>query len=618
MEYKENKVFLPFFSSTLLFAFILTSLFNTNIWEIQKIIIISSLIWLTWLILFILEIKKGNKIAGGNIECIIKCTIIFIISLFFAHSVWFSGYLTLNPVDTIINGNIHHDTVFLCSIAESIKNYGYPSTLVNDAAFLNYHFGSNFIFAILSKILHISVFNVYNFIYPILFIPLYCYLIIYIIFEVRKYKNSKNTNISINDYIFLFFFFVGIFPKFILDRIGIWKESWVISESFLLAVIFFILYMLLFLKVISKYKQHKNIILFFLTIFFIIICSSIKISVGFLLTVSVIYINFRNNTWKIQSWLINIVFLLIFVVLYKIFTGGVHSTENADFKLLAFVRDYAGFKRPLGYILHYLVLLFFTFIVIYYYLQEGKLKYLIISKKIIMPETLIFVSYISLLPGLFMKIDGGSAVYFSYVQELLAIIIILGFEINNKIYEYIQTKNIKIKYFSVIFISIFVFAISINLFYNSRNIFSYLQRIENINNEALNNTIFTNLREVMEKTKNERKYFGIFLDDTAEIWNYDKYRSRTPIFFYPALTGIRLLNAIYIEGDNVYLANGKYLSNKKDAYFGLIGSFNYNEIYNSLELIPKLTLEMAIEKAKNNNMKHIIHIYNNEYCIIDI
>jgi len=59
-------------------------------------------------------------------------------------------------------------TNFLVTIAETIKNYGYPNVLLNDTGFFNYHFGSNLILALLSNIFGVSVFFVYNFLYPLI------------------------------------------------------------------------------------------------------------------------------------------------------------------------------------------------------------------------------------------------------------------------------------------------------------------------------------------------------------------------------------------------------------------------------------------------------------------
>jgi hypothetical protein len=608
-EYSENKILLPFVMATLFAILIISASIMSGAWESQKIIIISSFVWFVWLVFFIMEKIKGNKIAERKSQCMAKLIIASVISLFFANTIWFSGYLTLDPANAILNRTVHADTVLHATIAESIKNYGYPSNLFVGSGVLQYHIGSHFIMALLSKIMTVSVFNAYNFLYPIICIPIYSYLAVAVVIEIRKYKNEK-TRISIADYAVLSFFFVGFFPGNILDRIGIWKSSWVVSESFLFALIFFLLYVFLILK-ISTMRRYRNIAAILLSSLFIFICSSMKISVGFLLATGVIYYNFRENTRKLRYWIANIGFLVVFLVSYKVFTGSVgnHSVGNDDPQMFSFVRHYARSPTLLyGFFFHYFFLLFFTIFFLCYQISANTpLKLAIASKKLLPEETLVVVSVTSLIPGLFFNIVSGSAVYFSYLQELIAICLLLGFNIPGELQQQLQAKTAMLKIYVRVFMLFFLF----NVFYNSNPFFSFV-KIINIQNNTTHDNLLTNLQDIVKIPENERKKYCIFLEDNADAWDFSEYRLTTPIYFYPALTGIRMLNGVYTNGTDAFLSNGVYLTDVESAY-----EIITEEIDGERHFITKLNLDEAIEKAKKRNYSYVIYFYEDKYQIID-
>ena len=595
-EHNENKVFLPFVIVTTLAAFIILSSIKSSGLESQKIIIISSVIWFIWLTLFILEIKKGNKIAEKNHQLFVKSVITVVISFYFAKTIWTSGYLTLYPINAIFEGKIHIDTLFHSTIAESIKNYGFPSILINDTDFLHYHFGSHLIIALLSSILNVPAFFVYNYFYPIIFIPLYSYLLIYVIIEIRKYKNEKS-RLFVHDYILLSFFFIGFFPTDISERIGIWKSSWIISESFLLALIFFLLYILIILKVL-RIQRKNTLLIVFLSSLFIFLCSSMKISVGFLLAIGIIYFNFRKNTRKFQFWIVNIFFFIIILLSYNIFS---ESAESAEIQLLSFVRNYTSLKY-ISFILHYLYILFFSVVVISYKVSTNMpILPAVKSKYLIIEESVIIISLVSFLPGLILNIGGGSAVYFSYFPELIGICMLLGYNVPGKLQQKLQSKNIIMKYIAIFCMILFILIIFDNtrILSNSKKIYSFIKTMNN--QDIAGNNFMENIHNIIELSKNTKKNYCIFLDDNAEVWELYKHNARTSIYIYPALTGIKVINGIYTDGINIYTSNGKYIQKIESSAYGINKS---------------IVTKNVNEKIKK--FKYMIYINNDKYQIKEI
>jgi hypothetical protein len=102
----------------------------------------------------------------------------FFLSLFFVFSLWVTGiiwgtgyffparsqyWVFLNPlfVERIYVGGAHLDTLFHASISQMIETYGIPSTGLDGLPYLHYHFGSHWIFAQFSKLIHMDPINFY-------------------------------------------------------------------------------------------------------------------------------------------------------------------------------------------------------------------------------------------------------------------------------------------------------------------------------------------------------------------------------------------------------------------------------------------------------------------------
>ena len=616
-NYTENKSFLPFIVATTLFSLILISSVNAGSWENTRIVIVSLGIWLVWFASFVVEKMKGRHIADKKSQCVIKTLIAVTISLFFANTIWFCDYLTLNPISAILNGQIHFhrfaDPLFHSTIAESIKNYGYPSILLNDAGFLNYHIGSHFILAQLSKILNIPAFLTYNYIYPIVCLPIYSYLLVSVIVEIRKYKGEK-VQLSVIDYIFMLFFFAGFFPADFLRNIGIWKNSWIASESFLFSLIFFLLYLLLVFKIVSTSHKWRNILIVLLTAIFIFICSSMKISVGFLLLAGAMYMNFRLNMRKLQYWLVNVMFLSIFIVYYIAFSGD-SAAGGIQWQPFSFIRNTFGqeyLRMGLLSALHYFYLMFFILLILYYQSSANKpLKSALTSKKMIVEETLLVVALLSLIPGILLVIPGGSAVYFSYFPELVAICIFLGYNIPERLLQKTQIVNVMFRKGIKYGLYILFFFGCISIYY--KTVFSFDRTVKSaiyaLNNSE-ENSLFSNIREINKISKSEKIKYGIFIDDNAEMWKYFEQKSpRVAVFFYPALTGIRVLNAVYTDGVSVFASNGARIQELEQGIYGI----SKNIVADS-----NPTLDEVKEMARNRNIEYIIYLYGDKYQIIKV
>jgi hypothetical protein len=645
-----NNHILPFSLATALSFLVLLSQIGSGMPGNTRIIVVDLLIWLIWLVVFQKEqMTLKKKLVKTKHRWIVYFSCIIIV-LFCVNRIWFSGVLNLNLIEAISNASIHRDTTLWASIAESIKNYGYPDMLMNNPKYFHFHTGSEFIVAILSMLFQISVLNIYNFIIPVLCLPVYAYLIINVIIEIRKYK-KESTVLSKTDYFFLVLFYVGFLPEVFLDRIGIWKGSVIAQEAYLFAQIFFLVYFHLLLKILNSDKlkeKTKEAVILAVTPIFIFLCSFMKISVGFLLTVGVMYFIFRKHTQKLKYWGINIFYFIVFVVSFLLFN---EATGNTPFHLLDFVLRYARQAFPVAAICHYIILLFFMLLFLGVRVTKyNALKTSWINKELLIEETSIVFAGMSLVPGMLLYIPGGSAGYFSYLQELVAIILVLGFNIGNYIKNMFgtQCKSLRLPLALGLLIVIMISTL------NSGGIYAFFKvplagikssqyftsnksliktRIEQKNVKGLfydgieilfsksiylETTFIKNMYELANIPFSGKKQHIIYIDENAEIWDkFKKDKNHIGVHLYQAFTGIRVINAIYTDGEHIYTSVGTEAWGVFDAHYAGVKTIVKNKKRN-VEIIPKVPLEKAMAMAKDRNIKYFIYVYKNTYQIIEL
>ena len=160
-----------------------------------KIICISVLILLGWSVLLILVYRISDNTEQSTIKTIyvngLSLVFLFLLAVFYTYTIWGSGYLSLSPITAINSGNANLDTLYHSSIAESFKRSMIPSTLANNEAMVRYHTFSHFLVYSVSEILSIPVYFVYNYLFPIIFLPLYAFLQLNVIYTSKKALTGK-------------------------------------------------------------------------------------------------------------------------------------------------------------------------------------------------------------------------------------------------------------------------------------------------------------------------------------------------------------------------------------------------------------------------------------------
>lgn len=647
MIYKKNIIlacFMAFIISCVFFCFIAVVLLNSGFYFANRIIYFSAgivLFYFTLNVHFYIKYYKYNKLF--RFKNLLYFSLFMILSGFYVKIIWTSGYLTLFPVKKLLSGAAHIDTLFHSTIAESFITNGYSSIQFNTPSYLPYHYLSHFVLSLFSRFLRIPVFYVYNYIYPVFFIPVFIILTISVITEFRLYY-KRSPNLSYLDICFLFLLLTGILPLAMLDQLGILFVSTYISESYFLSLITFLLFSKITFLILNKNlfsnKHIKRLYFYVLLPLSIIIISGMKISVGFLFTAGICYLYFRKNPFKLSSWGYIFFYIFFFVVSYFLYIFNPNSQNKTSLTLTLFhyVKNYV---RQDYSMLHYIILFapcLFIFV--------HRTRYLPLTltyfnqKKHIFEETLIILSILGNLPGIMLAIEGGSAAYFSLPIFFISLLCILGFDIINDI-----TCMQGQKWFFHIFITVLIIIaviyrvplhevtnritevknkitndqkIKVKQLVTEKKIFTIIVKTSKFvfsTAEESNNASYLLLNKIRELTNKNRKAYCIYLDRTSSFFTL------YPISIYPRLTmknhflltgylGLPILNAIYESDGLCYRSDGQFVATKE--------KIHNTPGLDTVILQDSFTLDEAHERAKKLHKNFIIYLHDDTFEIIPV
>lgn len=513
--------------------------------------------------------------------------------LFFAYAMWGTGYLSLDPMRNINSGLQHQDSLYQSAIAESYNRSIFPSALVNQEAVLRYHTFSCLVVNLLSRIFKMPCFFVYCYLYPILILPIYGLLQYIGILAAKKYFLGVNT-LELSDIILVTIYNIGLFSLPELSHFGIWKSSYVNSESFVTANAFAILFFILCFRIMET-KKYKAVFLFAGIPITLFILSWTKISVGFLVMIAVLYYFFRTRLKSIKYWLLNFYYLVIFIgglILFKGGNGGNAGSSKAGLQLFAFGR-YCDDSIS-GLCGHYFILSFMAIVFILFNLKNKKYsKTDFINGKTLWVEIVSIVTICSFLPGMLLDIGGGSAVYFSYFSEIPALFLLCGHRYLEGLFPLIRKVPFaKLAVYIVVFGWMFrnVWVVS-HSFYIDKEDKTVCAEVD----------LYESAMAIRKLVADAPEDFTIYLDEDAEV--FEVYStSIAGIYIYPALSGVGVINASYCLGGVNYTIQDVTFRGYALAYVDH----------------PKLTFAEALQCARELGKKKVIRMKQDGYEVIDL
>lgn len=353
---------------------------------------------------FILFTKTINRYDA------ISLFFVLILSIWICIKVWEGDFthpllLEVMPFDN----RLHLDTWFHISIAQMIKTYQIPSTGLNGIPFIPYHFGSHLIFACLSKTLNIHMFSFYQLAFPVIFIILFIKVVMGLPITWAE-RHSDTYQIGFWFWLVLTFSLIGIFPNGILqDATSNWN-TFAISESYSVSLIFlfFIFHILISYFPLQKESNNFKIIICIIGLFMIFMIGLSKISTLFMLNVVLSFLVIRLQLYHQKS----IVYLFSIIALLSI-GCLVITMDQYSFSTL----------EPFHFFKNYVKLDSLSFVVVYFFWSILLILTLLILLKFensleskffyrVLIGTVLVICIIGFIPGALLNINGGSAAYF--------------------------------------------------------------------------------------------------------------------------------------------------------------------------------------------------------------
>jgi len=342
-----------------------------------------------------------------------------------------------------------------------------------------------------------------------------------------------------------------------------------------------------------------------------------KASVGMLLCGGIMYFFFRKNIKSLYNWSVIFLSAISFLIAnYLMNSMDVYHTAAYELDLYHFTKIYLA--TPTLTPVHYLVYCGLTLTVLFLRLKNvSKIHDLLSFEKHIFEHILFLVCLVGMLPGLLIRIPGGSAAYFAELQVSLAVLLFLAYDYPNKVIEWFKEQ---VGLFGKLIASLVAYFICLSLLYNinfdmARSfMFNRAHRGETQNtifppSQHLSNPLIVYLNETEKVVKSSRQDYWIFIDETSILWE-----ATHPIWIirsFLGYTGVVLMNAIYIEGGQSFYRNDTVAGGEAFFYPSTPNP------QNSYPHMPRMEFEELIRKARNSNINNIIHFFKDQMVLVN-
>lgn len=547
---------------------------------------------------------KQSGLCSTSGTQLLGMLIVYILALcYMIYAVWGWGYLSLNPIKHFCDGTMRSDTLTHSAFAGSIATYGYPTTLINDLSTVHYHLFSHYIMGIGSRALGIPTIFIYCFIYPILFIPFFSFLILAVSSKAKAIVSKKN-GINIYDMIVVCASVMGIVPIEVHSAFGGGKISNILSESYFIGNTVLLLYFLIIMNLDLGKIEIRRVTLLILNPIFIFVLFYSKSSLGILFTVGIILYLLRNHYAEIKYYFVYLFYGGVF--LFSVYIGNPRGAKEFEVKPFTYLEKWV-LGGSASWAL-FLVVNFSSviFLAITKYIEEGcNLKKLLFDKKNIFIQLLAVISVISIIPGMFLDIVGGSAGYFFLSIPFFAACLIVGNDIPYKIS---MIKEWKYVYYFIIGIILLVFINNANM----GNVYSFykedvLERnesameIEGFNIERLkeplsSGNLYKNMESIYTTSRKNREKCAVLVED--DISAYSRYNKEDSgnlgrMFFYPGILNMLCLNLVLSDDTCYYDRNGREIIFIDDSF-----AWNIDIKREKLKTIPEVIEDLPCDINK--------------------
>jgi hypothetical protein len=329
------------------------------------------------------------------------------------------------------NGVVHHDSLHLAAFANMLRTYHVPTIGVDGLSRVSYHWGTAWMFAQWSRLTDTDVLSFYQLGFPVTMIPFFAGGLLAFgiaIGELRgKWAGDLDPRRNWIALLVLVIGMIGIIPLSGLDAMGVWTSNFLISESYTVAVPVFLLLSataVAFHRRRGATPERPADFVFPLVILplSVALLGYLKISLMFLAVCAFVYAVIRLRNYRRPIYLAGVLLAIFLAALaYPRLSLPAHREGFAAFD---FIRGYVPTGWwPVFFIVH----LAWTWIYILVRVRQetidtfAEMREALRDRRLIDVELLLVVAIAGLGPGLLLRIDGGSAFYFSDVQRWLSI-----------------------------------------------------------------------------------------------------------------------------------------------------------------------------------------------------
>jgi len=511
-------------TSSILSIIIFFSLIRPSFYYSKRVIFTCFFITLLWFVVSVYSIIKRKKEKKGIKNYIVSSVIYFVVIFYMIRTVWFSSYLTLAPEYAFFNGLSHPDTLYLSTLCEAIKNFGYPALLSEGLEYHKYHYLSIVFLAVISKIVKIPCLITYNFLYPAVFFPLFIYLFFQAVGVVREYM-KKNNYISVTDVLFSLFVIIGYLPFRYLNLLFLGYSSAFLSESFCVSLILVLMYIVV-IGLLKNKTNGKRTVNYLITLLFVFIITASKISVGIIFSIYLGWFFIREEGISLSS-----ILLLAFGFIFLIFSLSLFNRNNQNineqsFVLFHFIKTYLPKKNIIS---HLFFLVFPSFLLFLTAKGTAPYRSFYKTKESILAEASLVTVFFSVLPGALFKIEGGSAAYFFLPALFISLFLLLCFSRLQILF----SKLIKEEKILIILLVLVLYGESLvyEPYYGStllkatpREMIERYKQGRRDNRQVINSGFYKALTKINKMTEGKKKQYCLFVSDNCDI--FKRYKGK--------------------------------------------------------------------------------------------
>jgi hypothetical protein len=358
--------------------------------------------------------------------------------------VW--GRIYKNPLfieSLTIDGNVHHDSLNLASLANMLRTYHVATIGIDGLNYVPYHWGSAWLFAQWANLVGVDPLQFYQLTFPVTIIPFFFggVVALAIFLRDRRRSTGHDNQRRLGGMFWAVFIAiaVGIAPLSGMEAMGVWTSNILISESYTIALPVALLFVAVTIAWADGVSPSASSLwstplrlgdfVFVFAIFpaALVTLGYLKISLMALMFAAAVFLFVRLRLYRRLPYAASmIVSAIVFYVAYKQVSLPAH---HEGLVALDYVRS---FVPPPWWPFFLLIHLLWTWVYSLYRCRQENIHDLadlwkaMPEGRILDVEIITGLALIGVIPGMIMHIDGGSAFYFSDVQRWLAAAFLLS------------------------------------------------------------------------------------------------------------------------------------------------------------------------------------------------